>query len=76
MFIINDVAGNAVQITSEEHAMIMQMHEDIKKVEESYYPEDGSQDHIDHHIYDEIRAIASEVELELEEKYNTIFNLV
>jgi len=45
----------------------------VQMIYDSYYPEDGSQDHIDHHIYGQQRDCVAGIEAQLEEKYCTLY---
>jgi len=72
---IKDYFGNEVSISKEEMEEIKIALEKVQMVQKSYYPEDGSQDHIDHHIYGEQRACVSGIEAQLEEKYGSSFFL-
>ena len=72
---IKDYFGNDIKITTEEQNQIWLAQEEAQKIMEDTYPKDGSEDHIDHHIYGEQRNCVSGLEQELQEKYNTTFQL-
>jgi hypothetical protein len=72
---ISDVFGNEFEITPEEVAKIELAIMKCKKIQENYYPNDGSKDHIDYHIYGQQCEVVAPLETELDEKYQTSFNL-
>ena len=70
---IKDYFGQDITVTSEEQSAVWAAQEEAHQIERDAYPEDGSQDHIDHHIYGDQRSCVSAIEQELGEKYNTTF---
>ena len=74
--VIKDNFGNDVVLTSEEVEFVENLMDQCDDIELSYYPLDGSQDHIDHHIYGKLRAVVAEYEEFLSEKYGTVIQLV
>lgn len=74
--VINDCGGNSISLTLSEYLSVKKVLGKVEKVISSYYPADGSEDHVDHHIYGELRAIVIPLEERLESKYQTSIRLV
>lgn len=74
--VTNDCMGNTICLTLSEYLSVKKVLSEVQKVISSYYPEDGSQDHVDHHIYGELRTIVAPLEENLESKYQTSICLV
>jgi len=70
---LKDFFGREVEITSQEKRKISQALKKCWEIENDNYP-NGEGDE-DLHIYGSQREVVEEIEKELEEKYNTTFQL-